>query len=146
MLGRDVAHDLRTTPGPSDPSDRRIRRTWLLFAGTFFAMGLVMLLRIVSDRSRPIDFVLAGLLVVVGYAAILHRTAVQARESGRRAEAEGFARILSGLSRAFLDQRGMHEVLLAEAPDGFIVQGLIMSGASGSGTWSESLGNQVKET
>jgi hypothetical protein len=47
---------------------------------------------------------------------------------------------------AFLDQRGMHEVLLAEAPDGFIVQGLVMSGASGSGAWSESLGSQVKET
>ena len=47
---------------------------------------------------------------------------------------------------AFLDQRGMKDVLLVEAPDGFIVQGLVVSGASGSGTWSESLGTQVKET
>ena len=46
---------------------------------------------------------------------------------------------------AFLDQRGMKDVLLVEAPDGFIVQGLVTSGASG-GTWSESLGTQVKET
>ena len=30
---------------------------------------------------------------------------------------------------AFLDQRGMHEVLLVEAPDGFIVQGLVTAGA-----------------
>ena len=46
---------------------------------------------------------------------------------------------------AFLDQRGMKDVLLVEAPDGFIVQGLVTSGAAG-GTWSESLGTQAKET
>ena len=47
---------------------------------------------------------------------------------------------------AFLDQRGMKDVLLVEAPDGFIVQGLVISGASGAGAWSESIGTQVKET
>jgi hypothetical protein len=47
---------------------------------------------------------------------------------------------------AFLDQRGMRDVLLVEAPDGFIVQGLVISGASGGGAWSESIGTQVKET
>jgi len=46
---------------------------------------------------------------------------------------------------AFLDQRGMREVLLVEAPDGFIVQGLVNAGSSG-GAWSDSLGVQVKET
>lgn len=46
---------------------------------------------------------------------------------------------------AFLDQRGMREVLLVEAPDGFIVQGLVTAGAEG-GTWSESMGTVVKET
>ena len=46
---------------------------------------------------------------------------------------------------AFLDQRGMKDVLLLEAPDGFIVQGLVVSGAN-TGTWSESVGTQVKET
>ena len=46
---------------------------------------------------------------------------------------------------AFLDQRGMKDVLLLEAPDGFIVQGLVVSGG-GTGAWSESLGSQVKET
>jgi hypothetical protein len=45
---------------------------------------------------------------------------------------------------AFLDQRGMREVLLAEAPDGFIVQGLVTTKSSGG--WGESLGSQVKET
>ena len=46
---------------------------------------------------------------------------------------------------AFIDQRGMHEVLLVEAPDGFIVQGIISAGGGG-GTWSESVGQQSKET
>ncbi len=46
---------------------------------------------------------------------------------------------------AFLDQRGMKDVLLVEAPDGFIVQGLVVSGTAG-GTWSESIGTQTKET
>jgi len=47
---------------------------------------------------------------------------------------------------AFLDQRGMKEVLLAEAPDGFIVQGLVSSVAAGGGGWSESMGQITKET
>ena len=46
---------------------------------------------------------------------------------------------------AFLDQRGMREVLLVEAPDGFIVQGLVVETAS-TGVWSEHLGQQSKET
>ena len=46
---------------------------------------------------------------------------------------------------AFLDQRGMKDILLVEAPDGFIVQGLVTAGAAGS-AWSESVGTQVKET
>ena len=46
---------------------------------------------------------------------------------------------------AFLDQRGMKDILLVEAPDGFIVQGLVTSG-QGGGAWSESIGTQVKET
>ena len=46
---------------------------------------------------------------------------------------------------AFLDQRGMKDVLLAEAPDGFIVQGLVVAG-SGTSTWSDTMGRVVKET
>jgi hypothetical protein len=44
---------------------------------------------------------------------------------------------------AFLDQRGMKEVLLAEAPDGFIVQGLV---ATAPANFSEGAGTVVKET
>jgi hypothetical protein len=46
---------------------------------------------------------------------------------------------------AFVDQRGMKDVLLVEAPDGFIVQGLVVSGASTS-SWSDTMGTQTKET
>ncbi len=46
---------------------------------------------------------------------------------------------------AFLDQRGMKDVLLLEAPDGFIVQGLVITAAT-SGTWSDTIGTQTKET
>jgi hypothetical protein len=46
---------------------------------------------------------------------------------------------------AFLDHRGMHEVLLVEAPDGFIVQGLVTSTGQ-AGTWSDAMGTQAKET
>jgi hypothetical protein len=46
---------------------------------------------------------------------------------------------------AFLDQRGMKDILLVEAPDGFIVQGLVTAGATG-GTWSDAMGTQTKET
>jgi hypothetical protein len=46
---------------------------------------------------------------------------------------------------AFLDQRGMKDVLLLEAPDGFIVQGLVVTGTN-AGTWSDTIGTRTKET
>jgi hypothetical protein len=57
---------------------------------------------------------------------------------------QDFEEVLRSIG-AFLDQRGMKDVLLLEAPDGFIVQGLVVSGGN-SGAWSESMGSQVKET
>ena len=44
---------------------------------------------------------------------------------------------------AFLDVRGMRDILILEVPDGFVVQGLA---AAASGAWSESMGSIVKET
>src|SRR5262245_14388870 len=57
---------------------------------------------------------------------------------------QDFEEVLRSIG-AFLDQRGMKDVLLLEAPDGFIVQALVVSGGGG-GAWSESVGSQVKET
>jgi hypothetical protein len=57
---------------------------------------------------------------------------------------QDFEEVLRSIG-AFLDQRGMRDILLVEAADGFIVQGLVMEGGV-SGTWSETVGRQVKET
>ena len=57
---------------------------------------------------------------------------------------QDFEEVLRSIG-AFLDQRGMKDILLVEAPDGFIVQGLVVEGGD-TGTWSESVGHQVKET
>ncbi len=57
---------------------------------------------------------------------------------------QDFEEVLRSIG-AFLDQRNMREVLLLEAPDGFIVQGLVTSGGT-QGSWSESLGQVSKET
>ena len=57
---------------------------------------------------------------------------------------QDFEEVLRSIG-AFLDQRGMRDVLLVEAADGFTVQGLVMEGG-GSGNWSETVGRQVKET
>lgn len=46
---------------------------------------------------------------------------------------------------AFLDSRAMRDILLVEAPDGFIVQGLVLVGAT-SGAWSDAMGQIEKET
>ncbi len=46
---------------------------------------------------------------------------------------------------AFIDQRGLHEILLAEAPDGFIVQGIV-SATQDSSAWSDPTMTITKET
>ena len=44
---------------------------------------------------------------------------------------------------SYLDRRAMHDVLLTEVPDGFVVQGVVLVLNDGV---SESMGPQVKET
>ena len=46
----------------------------------------------------------------------------------------------------FIDQRGMRDVMLVEAPDGFIVQGLVASTGAAGAAWSDSMGQVKKET
>ncbi len=57
---------------------------------------------------------------------------------------QNFEEVLRSIG-AFLDQRGMREIMVVEAPDGLIVQGLVVDNA-GSGVWSEHVGQQSKET
>ena len=46
---------------------------------------------------------------------------------------------------AFLDARGMRDILMLEVSDGFVVQGLVSAGGS-AGTWSDTMGTVSKET
>ena len=57
---------------------------------------------------------------------------------------QDFEEVLRSIG-AYLDQRGMRDVLVVEAPDGFIVQALAAQGGSSS-AWSESMGQVEKET
>lgn len=57
---------------------------------------------------------------------------------------EDFEEVLRSIG-AYLDQRGMKDILVLEVPDGFVVQGLAHVGASSS-AWSESMGQIEKET
>jgi hypothetical protein len=57
---------------------------------------------------------------------------------------QDFEEVLRSIG-AFLDQRGMHEIMLVEVPDGFVVQGLLVT-TSSAGAWSDFLGQQSKET
>ena len=108
--GRDVSGppssipDVTEPPNPqarlSETPERRIRRAWWVFAASFFILGLFAVVRLGTDRPRPIDWAVVGLVLVVGLAALRHRQAAAALEVGRREEAESFARILSSLSRS----------------------------------------------
>jgi len=124
--------------------DRRIRRSWRIFAGSFFVLGLIAIWRVVLDPS-PTSWLTVGLVVVVGYAAIRHRLAVQALEAGRRVEAESFARILQGLSRsispdhimdAIVEEVGVgtgadHIVVVRRRPDSRVLEATLVNARTG---------------
>ena len=128
-----------------DAEDRRIRRSWLIFGGSFALLGLIAALRIGTERARPLDWVVAGLVVVVGFAAFRHRQAVEVLEVGKRAEAESFARILQGLSRsisadaiveAIVEEIGIgtgadHIVVVRRRPDARVLEATLVNSRTG---------------
>ncbi|HLA17418.1 MAG TPA: GGDEF domain-containing protein [Candidatus Limnocylindrales bacterium] len=132
---------------PADPQDRRIRRTWLLFAASFALFATVLGALRIADGIDAWDVVLAALLGVVGVAAGRLWVAVRDREGGRRAEVEGFARILHGLSRsvapdaivgAIARELGEvagadHVVVVRRPPDSAFVEATLVSMRSGVG-------------
>ena len=71
-----------------------------MLAGAFVGLGLLVALRLTTPAAGLLDWLTAGLVVVAGAGALLHRNAVASLEADRRAEAESYARILSGLSRS----------------------------------------------
>ena len=96
----DVSEPLRPPDRPVAASDRRIRRSWWVFAVSFLGLSSIVVLRLLTSLARPIDWAILALVLIVGVAAIRHRDAVAALEVGRREEAESFARILLSLSRS----------------------------------------------
>lgn len=124
-----------------EPSDRRIRRAWVVFSGAFLLLAALIVVRLVAGGAQPIDWAVAGLLGLVGLAALRHRQAVLALESGRRGEAESFARILSGLSRsvspdaivrAIVEELGTatgadHVVVARRRPDALVLEATLTS-------------------
>jgi diguanylate cyclase (GGDEF)-like protein len=92
----------------------------------------------------------ARIVVVVGFAAVRHRLAVQELEAGRVAEAESFARILQGLSRsvsadaivrAIIEDLGSgtgadHVVIVRRRPDARVLEATLVNARTGGSTSS----------
>ena len=124
-----------------DPPDRRIRRAWALLSGTYVLLAFVILVSLVVGGAQLVDWAILGLLGLVGVAAVRHRQAALALESGRRGEAESFARILSGLSRsvspdaivrAIVEELGSatgadHVVVVRRRPDAMVLEATLTS-------------------
>ena len=83
----------------------------MVFAGSFILLGVLATFRVVLEPGKPMNWVVGALIVVVGFAAVRNRFAVQALEAGRRAEAESFARILQGLSRSVSPEAIMEAIV-----------------------------------
>ena len=130
--------------------DPGIRRSWIVFATTFVALGLIAVFRLSQGGTGIIDWAIAALIVVVGVAAVRNRVAVQALEAGRRAEAESFTRILQGLSRsisadaivaAIVEELGAgtgadHVVIVRRRPDARVLEATLVNARTGGSTSS----------
>ena len=140
-----MTHPPSPPAAPPEAPDRRIRRSWGLFAGSFLALGGILAVRMAMTRPGPLDWAVVVLLVVAGSAAILHREAVSALETARRAETESFTRILSGLSRsispdailsAIVDELARatdadHIVVVRRRPDARVLDATLISARPG---------------
>jgi len=100
MLGADVADSERATHRPGEPGVRLIRRASGLLAASIALLAAVLGLRLVVGTADPLDWLAAGLLLVVIVVAIVLWRAVSALEAQRRTEAESAARLLRGLARS----------------------------------------------
>ena len=133
------------TNAPADVSDRRIRRSWWVFSGSFLALGAIVLVRLGTEGASLLDWLVIALLVVAGAAGLFNRQALSSLEAGRRAEAESFARILSGLSRsispdailaAIVDELARateadHIVVVRRRPDARVLDATLISSRAG---------------
>jgi len=116
-----------------------------LFAGSFLLLGGILAVRMATSRPGLIDWVIVALVIVAAATAVLHREAVSALETARRAEAESFTRILSGLSRsispdailsAIVDELARatdadHIVVVRRRPDARVLDATLISSRPG---------------
>ncbi|CAN5457816.1 hypothetical protein BH20CHL7_BH20CHL7_05470 [soil metagenome] len=130
---------------PADPSDERIRRSRQAFAATFLVLTAVMIVRSLSPGASIFDWLLLGLAVVAGIAAVVHVRAVERLEARRREESASFTRILSGLSRsvsadaivdAIVEEVGRaseadHLVVVRRRPDARVREARLVSSSPG---------------
>jgi diguanylate cyclase (GGDEF)-like protein len=79
--------------------DRSVRRTWWLLSGTFLVLIVITGAHALT-AGDPGAWIAVVAVALAGLAAMAHRNAVVSLEARGRAEAETFARILSGLSRS----------------------------------------------
>jgi len=117
----------------------------LVFAGSFLALCAIVVLRLGAEGASLLDWVVIALLIAAGAAGVVNRQAVSALETGRRAEAESFNRILSGLSRsvspdailtAIVDELGRateadHIVVVRRRPDARVLDATLISARAG---------------
>ncbi len=136
----------RPLPAPTtDAPDRRIRRSWWVFAGSYLILCAIVFLNLGAEGASLLDWIVIALLLVAGAAGVVNRQAVSALETGRRAEAESFARILSGLSRsvspdailtAIVDELARatesdHIVVVRRRPDARVLDATLISARAG---------------
>ncbi len=127
-----------------DPSDRRIRRSWLVLGGTFLALGIVAVGRAIGGGTA-LDWLVALLVVIAAVAASAHAAAVAALDARRRDESTSFTRILSALSRsvspdaivdAIVEELGHatgadHIVVVQRRPDANVPEARLVTSRSG---------------
>ncbi|MEX1172254.1 MAG: sensor domain-containing diguanylate cyclase [Chloroflexota bacterium] len=141
MTERDRRHPVP----PADPSDERIRRSRQAFAVTFLVLTAVMIVRSLSPGAFIVDWLLLGLALTAGIAAVVHVRAVERLEARRRDESASFTRILSGLSRsvsadaivdAIVEEVGRaseadHLVVVRRRPDARVLEARLVSSSPG---------------
>jgi len=127
-----------------DPSDRRIRRSWLVLGGTFLALGIVAIGRAIGGGT-VLDWLVALLVVVAAVAVSVHAVAVTGLDARRRDESASFTRILSALSRsvspdaivdAIVEELGHatgadHIVVVQRRPDANVPEARLVTSRSG---------------
>ena len=133
------------TAASAGATDRRIRRSWWIFAASLLVLGVIVIVRLGTEGASLLDWIVIGLLGLAGAAGLVNRQAVSALETGLRAEAESFARILSGLSRtlspdailgAIVDELARatdadHIVVVRRRPDARVLEATLISSRPG---------------